>query len=166
MKTKLIIFSFLMGIMTFMVSCRVVNTSYSAYTEAKTLCIGTNGDGGYVLRVTARGKNRQQAYDAVGEKAVKAVIFEYITFSPAQNKPLDPILFDMNAKTKYEDYFAVFFAKGGEYINYFSMRDKKELSNLYTDTKEFVSCTATVTVDRIGLKRKLQADGVFKSVNQ
>lgn len=166
MKTKLILLSLLAGIMSFMISCGVVHNSYSAYTEGKALCIGSNGDGGYVLRVSARGKDKQQAYEATGVRAVKAIIFEYITYSPAQSKPLDPILYDMNAQTKYEDYFAAFFAKNGEYCKYFSMRDKKDFSNLYTTTNEFVTCTATITVDRIGLKKKLQADGVLKSVNQ
>ena len=74
---------------------------------------------------------------------------------------LKPLCFDMNAREKYEDYWNAFFVDKGEWTKYASLQDKRVGSTRYLrDGRQMVE-TVTVTVDRAGLKKKLQEDGII-----
>ena len=76
-----------------------------------------------------------------------------------------PIVFEVNAQEKYEDYFNAFFADGGEYKNYVSLRDERIGNKLSRDrkkTSESVTNGLIVRILRAELKAKLIADNIIK----
>ena len=72
-----------------------------------------------------------------------------------------PLVFDKNAREKYEDYFNAFFADHGEWTKYCSLKDRRLFSSTYQRTRTQMVQDVTVTVKRADLKRKLQADGII-----
>ena len=69
---------------------------------------------------------------------------------------------NVNAKEKYESFFAKFFADNGEYLKFMSMKEKRVLSSKYSKTDAQTVCITTVCVDRIKLKEYLQENGILK----
>ena len=66
---------------------------------------------------------------------------------------------------KYEDYFNKFFADGGEFKNYISLRDERIFDKVSRDRKkarESVTNGLILRVLRSELKQKLIADGIIK----
>lgn len=123
--------------------------------------LSANYDGTYVLRVYVRSRNAAIAFTDAQRKAVKEVIFDGV--KPASNgiAALQPILFDMNAERKYEDYFNAFFADNGEWTKYASLHDKRTGTTHYKRDGRQMLEVVTVSVDRAGLKAKLTADKIL-----
>lgn len=137
----------------------------SAYSNYETLIIGTELDGSYTLRVCGKARNSVDAYVQAGKQAVKDVLFKNLFFTNTKDSPLKPLLLTPNAEQKYEDYFNAFFADGGEYRNYMSMKEKRIGSSSFTKTDAQATCITTVCVYRSRLKQKLIEDGILSSNN-
>ena len=69
----------------------------------------------------------------------------------------------MNAEEKYEDYFAVFFADGGEFEQYVSMKERRVMSSNFSRTEAQTLAQVTACVNRAALKEKLIKDGILKA---
>ena len=137
----------------------------SAYSNYETLIIGTELDGSYTLSVCGKARNSVDAYVQAGKQAVKDVLFKNLFFTNTKDSPLKPLLLTPNAEQKYEDYFNAFFADGGEYRNYMSMKEKRIGSSSFTKTDAQATCITTVCVYRSRLKQKLIEDGILSSNN-
>lgn len=130
----------------------------------KTECMGVEMDGSQTLKAWGNGRNRADAVEQAKKNAVRDVIFNGIT-EGKQDCEKRPILFEVNAQEKYEDYFNAFFADGGEYKNYISLRDERIGQKINRDRKkarESVTNGMIVRVLRSELKKKLIADGILK----
>jgi hypothetical protein len=78
-----------------------------------------------------------------------------------EKRPLVP---EVNADKKYEDYFNKFFIDGGEYKNYISLKDERLGIRIIGDrkaTREGVTFSVVVRVKRSELKQKLITDGIL-----
>lgn len=129
--------------------------------DYKSQVLSANYDGTYVIRVHIRARNAAIAFTDAQRKAVKEVIFSGVEAASDGVKPLQPILFDMNAERKYEDYFNAFFVDGGEWTKYASLHDKRTGTTHYKRDGRQMLEVITVTVDRAGLKAKLIADKIL-----
>ncbi len=130
----------------------------------KTECMGIEMDGSQTLKAWGNGRNRADAVEQAKKNAVRDVIFNGIT-EGKQDCEKRPILFEVNAQEKYEDYFNAFFADGGEYKNFISLRDERIGQKINRDRKkarESVTNGMIVRVLRSELKKKLIADGILK----
>ncbi len=130
----------------------------------KTECMGVEMDGSQTLKAWGNGRNRADAVEQAKKNAVRDVIFNGIT-EGKQDCEKRPILFEVNAQEKYEDYFNAFFADGGEYRNFISLRDERIGQKINRDRKkarESVTNGMIVRVLRSELKKKLIADGILK----
>ena len=136
----------------------------SAYTDVETKCIGTELDGSYTLRTSGRARNAADAYVQAGKQAVQDVLFTIIPCVSGVGAQimLKPLLPEVNAKEKYESFFAKFFADNGEYLKFMSMKEKRVLSSKYSKTDAQTVCITTVCVDRIKLKGYLRENGILK----
>ncbi|MBQ6747580.1 MAG: hypothetical protein IJR07_11140 [Bacteroidaceae bacterium] len=141
-------------------------TSTSAYYEYEVECLGVELDGSQTLRAWGVGRNKSDAVEQAKKNAVRAVLFKGIRrgLAGCNTKPL---IFEVNAEEKYEDYFNVFFLDGGEYSNYVSMKDEKRVSLFKKDkekekSKHFVKYGVTVRVLRADLKKRLEGDNVLQ----
>lgn len=133
-----------------------------AYSATKTTCIATELDGSYTLRVEGRGRNAADAYNEAGKQAVYDMLFTTIVWRSGATKNIQPIFVTMKrAYTDNRTYFNQFFADGGEYENYMSMKEKRELSNIYHRTNAQTVCVTTVCVYRDRLVEKMIADGIL-----
>ena len=111
------------------------------------------------------GRNKKDAVEQAKKDAVRAVVFKGIRngISGCNTKP---VLMEVNAEEKYEDYFNVFFMDGGEYLKYISMKDEKRV-NLFKKDKEkeksqhFVKYGITVRVLRSELKKRFENDNII-----
>jgi hypothetical protein len=98
------------------------------------------------------------------KNAVRDVIFKGI-IEGKQDCNQKPIVFEINAQEKYEDYFNTFFADGGEYKNFISLKDERIFDKISRDrkkTSESVTNGIVVRVLRSELKKKLITDSIIK----
>ena len=137
-----------------------------AYYENPSVVLSANYDGSYVIRVQVRAKDAAIAFTDGQRKAVEEVIFKGVKAGSNGISDLKPLCFDLNAREKNEDYFNAFFADNGPWKKfawtlYASLKDKRVGSTRYQrDGRQMVE-SVTVTVDRAGLKQRLQADGII-----
>lgn len=124
-------------------------------------CLGVELDGSQTLRSTGSGNTKSDAVEQAKKNAVWAVIFDGIRQGKA-GCDMRPLLNEANAREKYEEYFNIFFADGGEYKKYVSMEDEKRRSKDKSKNKYYKNYTITVRVLRSELKARLKQDNVLK----
>ncbi len=88
-------------------------------------CLGVEMDGSVTLRVWGTGRNRIDAVDQAKKIAVRDVLFKGIRKGNPDCNPR-PLVPEVNAEMKYEDFFNRFFSdKGGDYKKFVSGRDER-----------------------------------------
>lgn len=132
----------------------------AAYDRNSIKCLGVELDGSQTLRVLGYGRNRADAKEQAMKNAVRAVIFDGIR-SGADGCDTRPLVTEVNAKERYENYFNIFFADNGEYRKYVSLRDTKKRSGSKVKDKVGYSYQLTIRVLRSELKARLKADNVI-----
>ncbi len=113
-------------------------------------CLGVEMDGSQTLRVAGVGRNRSDA----------RVIF-YGVREGAGGCDVRPLVTEVNAQERYEEYFNRFFADGGPYLKYVSLRDTKSGSTMHKKDKIGATYYLTVRVLRSKLKARLKEDNVI-----
>ena len=132
-----------------------------AYYSAPSQVLSDNYDGTYVIRTQVRARNAAIAFTDGQRKAMTEVIFDGVRAGNNGVQDLKPLCLDLNGREKHEAYFQVFFKDKGEWTNYASLQDKRTTTTHYQrDGRQMVE-TVTVTIDRAGLKKKLQEDGII-----
>ena len=130
----------------------------------KTECMGVELDGSVTLKAWGNGRNRADAVEQAKKNAVRDVIFINI-LEGKQDCAKKALLLEVNAEEKYEDYFNKFFADGGEFKNFITLKDERIGEKISRDRKkarESVTHGLVVRVLRSELKSKLIADGIIK----
>lgn len=130
----------------------------------KTECMGVELDGSQTLKAWGNGRNRSDAVDQAKKNALRDVLFNGITEGKNECN-MKPLIFEVNAQEKYEDYFNKFFADGGEFKNFISLRDERIFDKISRDKKkarQSVTHGLIVRVLRTELKEKLITDGILK----
>ena len=136
----------------------------AGYYTYKTECLGVELDGSQTLKAWGNGRNRADAVEQAKKNAVRDVIFKGI-LDGKQECNQKPIVFEINAQEKYEDYFNAFFSDGGEYKNFISLKDERIFDKISRDRKkttESVTNGVVVRVLRGELKKKLITDSIIK----
>ena len=132
-----------------------------AYYDQPSQVLSANLDGTYVIRVQVRSKDAVTAFTDAQRKAVQEVIFNGVKAGNNGISDLKPLCFDMNAREKYEDYWNAFFSDNGPWKQFANYNDRRAITTHYErDGRQMVE-TGTVTVDRAGLKKRLQEDGII-----
>lgn len=153
---------FILLVATLSLVCCGTNKS-QAYYDYETECIGTELDGSLTLRSWGRARNAADAYVQAQKQAVYDVIFTGITKKKSTCMcDTKPLLLEVNAKEKYEEYFNKFFADGGAYTKYASMKEKHVMTSNYSKTDAQHLCQTTVCVFRDKLKQRLIEDKILK----
>ena len=130
----------------------------------KCRCIGVELDGSQTILAWGQGRNRFDAVAQAQKNALNEVLFTGILEGQpgCEKRPLVP---EVNARQKHEDYFNKFFADGGEYKNFISLADER-IGQKYHRNKKKAEETKTVEqavrVLRAELKQKLIADGILQ----
>ena len=132
----------------------------TVYARSSIRCLGVELDGSQTLRVQGYGRNRSDAKEQAMKNAVWAVIFDGIR-DGVEGCNMRPLVTEVNAKERYEDYFNLFFADSGAYKEYVSLRDTKKRSGGRNKDKLGYSYDLTIRVLRAQLKARLKADNVI-----
>ena len=165
MKTKGIIFAAAVVVIAAL-AAGCGSQKSQAYYDQKSKVIGTELDGSYTIRAWGRARNAADAYVQAQKQAVYDVIFSDIQFvsgqAPSSSGVLRPLVYEVNARQKYEDFFNAFFADGGDYKKYSSMKEKRQMSTNYSKTDSQTIAQVTVCVWRNKLKQRLIDEGIIK----
>lgn len=151
-------------ITTFGIYTAQAQKSTAGNYKYKTECMGVELDGSATLKAWGNGRNRADAVEQAKKNAVRDVIFHGISEGKSECNS-KPLIFEVNAEEKYEDYFNKFFADNGEFKNFISLRDERIFDKISRDKKgarESVTHGLIVRVLRAELKAKLIADGIIK----
>lgn len=141
-------------------------TTTSAYYDYEAECLGVELDGSQTLRVWGVGRNKKDAVEQAKKNAVRIVLFKGIQ-SGLKGCNTRPVVSEVNAEEKYEEYFNIFFMDGGEYSKYISMKDEKRTSLFKKDkekekSQHFLKYGITVRVLRNELKKRMENDNILK----
>lgn len=131
------------------------------YARTSVRCLGVELDGSQTLRVQGYGRNRADAKEQAMKNAVWAVIFDGIR-EGVEGCNMRPLVTEVNARERYEDYFNIFFADNGAYKEYVTLRDTKKRSAGKEKDKVGYSYDLTIRVLRAQLKARLKADNVIE----
>lgn len=157
MKNKLFIIVF----MTIWSVGTFAQNAFSSLSQLETECLGVEEDGSQTVRAWGLGRNKSDAVEQAKKNAVSDVIFKGIKAGVAGCN-MRPLLSEVNAREKYEDYFNIFFMDGGEYKKYISMADQKVRSKNKAKNKIGARYGVTLRVLRAELKARLKEDGLIK----
>lgn len=147
--------------MLMFVCCVHVNAQkQTIYARYSVRCLGVELDGSQTLRVQGYGRNRADAKEQAMKNAVWAVIFDGIK-DGVDGCNTRPLVTEVNAKERYEDYFNIFFTDNGEYKKYVSLRDTKYGSGGRAKDKVGYAYDLTIRVLRAELRARLKADNVI-----
>lgn len=132
----------------------------AVYDRTFIRCLGVELDGSQTLRVLGYGRNRSDAKEQAMKNAVKAVVFDGIR-DGGEDCNTRPLVTEVNAKERYEEYFNIFFADGGEYKKYVSLKDTKKRSASKKKDKLGYTYEITIRVLCSELKERLKSDNVI-----
>ena len=132
-----------------------------AYTQVATECLGVEEDGSQTLRAWGLGKDKDDAQEQARKNAVRDVLFKGIR-DGVEGCNVRPLVTEVNAREKYEDYFNRFFKDGGTYKKFVSNKDQKKSMKKVTKTAMGTRGAVVVRVLRPELKARLKKDGIIK----
>jgi hypothetical protein len=164
MKNKFTYLLILIFTIVFTINCtsqKKISGNYTYSTE----CLGVELDGSVTLKAWGNGRNRTDAVEQAKKNGVRDVLFYGISEGKTDCNR-SPLLLELNAQRKYEDYFNTFFADGGEYKNFVSMKDERIFDKISRDKKkarESVTHGIVLRVLRSELKQKLISEGIIKT---
>lgn len=147
----------------FMWSCGAKKTEVSsayAYTSFETTCMGVEHDGSQTLRAWGKGSNKADAIEQAKKNAVYDVLFKGIVGTGECARR--PLVGEVNARERYAQYFNPFFSDGGEYRKFVKEEKSGEKSRLEAKAVSQTAYGIIVTVDREGLRKQLEEDGVIR----
>lgn len=157
MKKIILTIIMVLGMMT-----SIQAQNHAIYDRSSIKCMGVELDGSQTLRILGYGRNRADAKEQAMKNAVWAVVFDGIRDGVAGCN-MRPLVTEVNAKERYEEYFNLFFADGGDYKKYVSLRDTKTRSADRKKDKVGYSYEMTIRVERAQLKARLKADNVISN---
>lgn len=146
-------------------SCRGkqdITSSYSLF-KFETTCVSNNGDGTQTLRAWGTGPSIDVAIEQAKKNALNDVIFKGIPGEKGCSQR--PLVTEVNARERYEDYFDRFFADGGEYKNFVFETSSKDSSRIKSKGNSRENYGVIVTVKRSALRDQLRQDGVINESN-
>ena len=154
---------FLLAILacTLATSCHVSYNSVATANNTATKFMKMDGDGSITVRAGAQGRNYNDAWDQACKRAVREIIFKGIEV-PGNAFMSKPLITEVNAEEKYQDFFNVFFMDKGDYRKFVTTEDKRVGSTVETKADAMVKQTLTIRILRAELKQYLIEHGVIK----
>lgn len=144
-------------------SCKTPTQISNEYATSRFTveCMGVDPNGIQTLRSWGNGINKSVAIEQAKRRAVEAVIFSGINYGTTGcNKR--PLINEVNARERYEDYFNAFFVDNGAFNKYVVL-DEKRTSRMKSANSSMEAWGVVVKVDRSALKQRLIDDNVLKN---
>lgn len=158
---KIFLFCIALSMLLLTGACKTpikVENEYASY-GFQIECLGVDPDGSQTLRTWGKGKNKTDAIEQAKRNAIEAVIFKGITAGTGDcNKR--PLVNEVNAREKYEDYFNAFFAKNGAFNKYVELYETRT-SRIKSANSTQEAWSVIVKVDRTALRKRLIDDNLI-----
>lgn len=158
---KIFLFCIALSMLLLTGACKTpikVENEYASY-GFQIECMGVDPDGSQTLRTWGKGKNKTDAIEQAKRNAIEAVIFNGITAGTGDcNKR--PLVNEVNASEKYEDYFNAFFAKNGAFNKYVELYETRT-SRIKSANSTQEAWSVVVKVDRTALRKRLIDDNLI-----
>lgn len=139
--------------------CKSKQSTAGNYTY-KTECLGNSLDGSQTVKAWGTGRDQEEAIEEAKKNAINDLLFKGI-IEGKSGCDIRPIVAEVNARSKYEDYFNAFFTKGNDY-NKFVTIDEKKNSYQVIKARERITCGIVMKVQSAALKQKMITDGILK----
>ena len=150
--------------MVFICGCSSQKPISGNYTQ-KTECIGVALDGSQTLNVGGVGQNKADAIEQAKKNGVRDVLFNGRIDGKSKCNQV-PVVLEVNAQLKYENYFNNFFAVNGKYRDFISYKKEPGTKMIVIQTRgesgSLVSCRIIIRVLRAELKQQMMTDGIVK----
>ncbi|MBO4380140.1 MAG: hypothetical protein J5784_03975 [Muribaculaceae bacterium] len=130
----------------------------------QTTCLGSSMDGTVRLQAWGTGATRAEAIENAKRNAVRDIIFNGIKSGSSECNH-NPLIYEVNAREKYENYFNAFFVNGGAYTLYTSLASETLTSRSKAKGNVQQNYGVVVTVNRAALQQRLIQDGVINYKN-
>ena len=150
-----------LGFVLTLASCNVHKTSTQAFFPTKCEYLNDEGDGSITVRAYGQGSYRNDAVEQARKNAVRQIIFEGITV-PGNSNLSRPLVTEVNAEEKYEDFFYRFFQDDGAYRDFVSREDRRLRTNEKHWSGTQVKISTTIRVMRADLKEYLKLNQIIK----
>jgi len=140
-----------------MFSCRSVkeNTHYDIAYNHETECVTTDMDGTEIVKAWANGELGSAGIEAAKKNALHAVLFKGVIHGKSNCEQM-PVINEVNAEKKYENYFNHFFSERGSYRKFVDIKDDK--------TSTFFNSTGVILViKRSDLVIRLKKDKILNN---
>ena len=128
-------------------------------------CLGVEGDGSQTIKTFGFGNSRNDAIEQAKKNGVRDVLFKGI-IKGKQECNMKPVVGEVNAREKYEDYFNKFFTDDGPYKEFVSMNDEPiKITSRVTDRKKAtngVTYGLVLQIRRAELKQQMIKDNILK----
>lgn len=115
----------LIGAFVLFVSTIHAQVGASARVEMETQCLGVEEDGTQTLRAWGFGRKKKDAVEQAMKNAVRDVLFKGIT-AGMDGCNMRPMITEVNARERHAGYFNKFFADGGKYKSFVSLKDENK----------------------------------------
>lgn len=131
----------------------------------ETECMGVEGDGSQTLKAWGTGNSKNDAVEQAKKNAVSDVLFKGVR-NGKQECEVKPVLNEVNAREKYEEYFNKFFTDDGAYKEFVSMNDEpiNVTGKAVADRKQMtdgVRYGVIVQIRRAELKQRMIKDNIL-----
>lgn len=141
-------------------SKQTIGDSYSYYNFKSTL-ISASPSGYITMRSWGSGPDKASAIKEAKKNAVSDVLFK--GFDTSNDYLARPLIYEVNAREKYAQYFDRFFSDGGEYENFVVETSSTDGSRIESKSQGRHNYGITVTIDRNALKNQMRADGLINN---
>lgn len=133
----------------------------STYYNYESECIGIGLDGAQTIIAYGAGMNGKEAITQSLKNGMSDLLFKgIISNTPECN--LKPIVAEVNAKDKYENYFNNFFTTGGDYLKFINgSSSKKWPTKVGQNGSPRVMYKTTFHILRSDLRKKLVEDHII-----
>ena len=155
MKTRTILYMAILAVV--LLACKpkeYIAGHYNYDTE----CLGKNLDGSQLVKTWGTGMDVKEARENAFKEALRDVMFKGIRNGSDECK-VSPMITDVNAMERHEDYFNGFFSDRGDYRDFIEEQNKKSFKNEDSNKKQAYGFI--VLIDMQGLKSHLQQDQIL-----
>lgn len=149
----------LSAICIILASCYTTNTISGEYSSVdfRTECLGYDANGFVRVRTWGKGPDKKTAIDNAKRNALDAILFQGITGSNCDTRPL---VTAVNPRERFSNYFDQFFTRNGPYESFITVETKAD-SYIKADDSMTQLWGVTAIINRTALEARLRNDNVI-----
>ena len=140
-------------------SCTTAHKISGEYSSAdfRTKCLGYDTNGTVRVRTWGKGPDKKTAIENAKRNALEAVLFQGITGSNCDTRPL---VTAVNPRERFHNYFNQFFTKNGPYESFITVETKAD-SYIKADDSMTQLWGVTAIINRTALETRLRNDNII-----